>query len=41
MATEPSGWRWVSRMAAQTRGTARAEPFSVWTSSVPFLPSGR
>ena len=29
--TEPSGRRWVSTSAAQTRGTASAEPLSVCT----------
>ena len=41
MTTEPSGWRWVSRIAAHTRGTAIAEPFSVWAISVPFWPARR
>ena len=29
---EPSAWRRFSTIAAHTHGTARAEPFSVWTS---------
>ena len=39
--TDPSGLRYVSMIAAHTRGTANAEPFSVCTNSVPLrsLPS--
>jgi hypothetical protein len=33
--TDPSGWRYVSTNAAQTRGTASAEPFNVCTNAVP------
>ena len=36
MATEPSAWRKFSTIAAHTRGTASAEPFSVWAISVPL-----
>ena len=41
MAIEPSAWRQFSTIAAHTRGTASAEPFSVWAISVPLaaLPS--
>ena len=35
--TEPSDWRKFSTIAAHTRGTASAEPFSVWAISVPLL----
>ncbi len=39
--TDPSGLRYVSMIAAHTRGTASAEPFNVCTNSVPLrsLPS--
>ena len=37
----PSGWRYVSTSAAHTRGTARAEPFSVCRIAVPLPSVGR
>ena len=37
IATEPSASRWFSTIAAHTRGTASAEPFSVWAMSLPLL----
>ena len=41
MMTDPPGSRQFSRIAAQTRGTASAEPLSVWAISVPFCPVRR
>ena len=35
--TDPSAWRKFSTIAAHTRGTASADPFSVWAISVPLL----
>ena len=41
MRTEPSGCRHVSTSAAHTLGVANADPFTVWSSSVPRPPLGR